>query len=174
MIDSLRSADAAVLKFINNLAGKSVYSDAVLIFLAVYLIFILAGAHLLYFWRIKRLDLWFWSVASAGAAYSIKIIMGLIYFRSRPFVMDGITKLIDKTSNEASFPSGHTLVSFALAFGIFWFHRKRGLAFLIAASVVALSRVAVGVHYPSDILAGIIISFLLSLAVRQKIYARRR
>jgi undecaprenyl-diphosphatase len=173
-MEFLRNADIAALKFINDLAGRSVYSDAVLIFLAVYFIFIVAALHFLFFWRAKRLDLWFWSCMSAGVAYSIKLAMALIHFRSRPFVMDGITKLIDKSSTEASFPSGHTLISFALALGVFWFNRRWGIVFLVGALVVALSRIAVGVHYPSDILAGIIISFLLSFSVKQRVNEKHR
>lgn len=173
-MEFLRTADVAALKFINGLAGKNVYADAILIFLAVYFIFILAALHFIFFWQKKRLDLWFWSFASAGTAYSVKLLLGLLHFRSRPFVMDGITKLIDKSSTEASFPSGHTLISFSLAFGIFWMDRKWGAAFLCGALVVALSRVAVGVHYPSDILAGVIIAFLLSNIVRQKINEKHR
>lgn len=172
-MEFLRSADALGLKFINGLAEKSVYLDAVLIFFAVYLIFILAAGHLIFFWRKKRLDLWFWSAAVALAAYLTKQIIGLLHFRFRPFVMDGINKLIDKSSTEASFPSGHTLIAFALAFGVFWFNKKWGMIFLIGAFIAALSRIAVGVHYPSDIIAGVVISFLLSLFIRQKLYEKR-
>lgn len=146
-----------------------VWSDAVLIFLAVYFIFILAGLHFIFFWRIKRLDLWFWSCTVAIAAYSVKFFMSLIHFRYRPFVMDGVTKLIDKASTEASFPSGHTLISVALAFGVFWCNKKWGTAFLSAALVIAVSRIAVGVHYPSDVLAGIAIAFLVSLFIKKKV-----
>lgn len=168
-MEFLRSADALGLKFINGLAEKSIYLDAVLIFLAIYLIFVLAAGHLIFFWRVKRLDLWFWSAAVALAAYLTKQIIGLLHFRFRPFVMEGVNKLIDKSSTEASFPSGHTLIVFALAFGVFWLNRKWGAVFLMGALVVGLSRIIVGVHYPSDVAAGIIIAFVLSLVVRRKI-----
>lgn len=168
-MELLRNADAAALKFLNGLAGQSVYLDAIFIFLAVYLIFILAGANFIYFWRMRRLDLWLWGVVITAAAYLTKPLIGLLHFRFRPFVMDGISRLIDKTSAETSFPSGHTLIAFALAFGIFWLDKRRGSAFLIGAFAVGLSRVIVGVHYPSDVLAGIIIAFVLSLAVKRKL-----
>lgn len=169
MMEALRSADAAALKFLNGLTGRSVYLDAVFIFLAVYFIFILAGAHFLFFWRARRLDLWLWSAAIAAAAYLTKPLIGLLRFRFRPFVMDGVNRLIDKTSVETSFPSGHTLIVFALAFGIFWLNRRWGAVFLLGAFVVGISRVIVGVHYPSDVAAGIIIAFVLSWLVKRKL-----
>lgn len=168
MLESLRSADDAVLKFLNGLAGRNVYLDAVFIFAAVYLIFVLAALHVLFFWRKRRLDLWVWSVAAALVAYLTKPLIGLLHFRLRPFVMNGVTRLIEKTSAETSFPSGHTLLAFALAFGVFWFNKKWGAVFLAGALVVGLSRVIVGVHYPSDVLAGIVIAFLLSLIVKRR------
>lgn len=168
-MDYLRGADDVALKFLNGLAGQSVYLDAVFIFAAVYFIFVLAALHALFFWRKGRLDLWLWSIATALAAYLTKPLIGLLHFRFRPFVMDGINRLIDKTSTETSFPSGHTLIAFALAFSIFWFNKKWGAVFLAGALVVGLSRIIVGVHYPSDVAAGIIIAFVLSLVVKRKV-----
>lgn len=56
-----------------------------------------------------------------------------------------------------SFPSSHAVNNFALA-TVFSFYYRRGLWWFVAmASVIALSRPAVGVHYPSDILGGAII-----------------
>lgn len=166
--------DIAILKFLNGFAGQNIYLDAFFIFLAVYFIFVLAGAHFIYFWRRKRLELWFWNVVIAGAAYFSKIIIGFLHFRFRPFVMDGINKLIDKSNAEASFPSGHTLIAFSLAFGVFWLNQKWGIVFLIGAFLVAIARIIVGVHYPSDVLAGILIAFLLSLVIRRKAKEKKK
>jgi len=113
--------------------------------------------------------LWLWSAAVTLAAYLTKPLIGLLRFRFRPFVMEGINRLIDKTSTETSFPSGHTLIAFTLAFSVFWLNKKWGAVFLLGALAVGLSRIIVGVHYPSDVAAGIIIAFVLSLAVRRKI-----
>ena len=78
---------------------------------------------------------------------------------------------IDPLSNEAfySFPSGHAMNSLIfyglLAYLIFHFTRNRGLSFLVFALSIILilligfSRLYLGVHYPSDVLAGFIAGF---------------
>ena len=174
MLNLLRNLDFIFLKAINSITGKSVYLDAVFIFLAVYFIFALALAQFLFFWRAKRMDWWILSAITVAAAYFTKPLIGFLHFRSRPFVMEGIKKLIDKTSAETSFPSGHTLIAFTLALSVFWMNKKWGALFLFAAAVVAVARIVVGVHYPSDILAGAFIAFAVSLLMRRKIYEKSR
>lgn len=82
--------------------------------------------------------------------------------RERPFyVYLHIEKL--GRGGGSSFPSGHTVESFAIATGLTLLFRKRPV--IIAgygwASLVAYTRLALGVHYPSDVLAGAITGILL-------------
>ena len=60
-----------------------------------------------------------------------------------------------------SFPSGHSAGSFAFAAFVFMAHRRWGMVALIIAALVALSRVALGVHYPTDIVAGSLLGMTL-------------
>ncbi len=62
-----------------------------------------------------------------------------------------------------AFPSSHAVNNFALATLFSRTYPKWTWAFFTWASLVALSRVAVGVHYPSDILGGAVIGCLLAL-----------
>ena len=55
---------------------------------------------------------------------------------------------------DCSFPSGHAAGSFAFASFVFALHRTAGLLLVPIAGMIALSRVSLGVHYPSDVLAG--------------------
>ena len=84
--------------------------------------------------------------------------------RTRPYeVVDGLKLLIEKQS-DYSFPSGHTGSSFASAI-VLWkeLPRKYGVMALIVAVLIAYSRLYVGVHYPSDVLAGVVIGTVLAL-----------
>ena len=55
---------------------------------------------------------------------------------------------------DPSFPSDHAAAAFAIAFAILAFSRRAGMRFLVAATLIGLSRIALGLHYPSDVIAG--------------------
>ena len=79
-----------------------------------------------------------------------------LFERERPFVvLDHVNKLISARS--FAFPSNHAANAFAFATGIAWSFRKAAAPFLVIAFAVAFSRVYVGVHYPSDVIAGSVI-----------------
>ena len=75
-----------------------------------------------------------------------------------------------------SFPSGHSSNAFASAWALWRTLKKRwGVPALVLATLIALSRLYVGAHYPSDVLAGVVIGILSAeLAVRIVRLLRRR
>lgn len=90
-----------------------------------------------------------------------------IFQRPRPFdtpgaLLDGDSLLIPRPG-EYSFPSGHTTSSFAAAVGIFLFNKKWGIPALIMAALIAYSRLYVYVHFPTDILGGILLGTACAL-----------
>ena len=64
-----------------------------------------------------------------------------------------------------SFPSGHTVSAMATAFTIFSQHKKLGIAAIVAATLMGLSRLYVGVHFPTDVYGGVIVGALIALFV---------
>ena len=83
--------------------------------------------------------------------------------RPRPFVTFADLQIIIPTPSEFSFPSGHTSSSFAAA-AVFYRHlpKKIGLPSVILAGLIGFSRLYVGVHYPTDVIAGVLMGILLS------------
>lgn len=87
-----------------------------------------------------------------------------IIARTRPYeVVEGLNRLIG-AQHDFSFPSGHTASSFATAVVLFCNLKKRyGIPLLILAVLISLSRLYVGVHYPTDVLFGAISGTLLAV-----------
>lgn len=92
------------------------------------------------------------------------------YYRPRPFVALSIEPLISHPIN-SSFPSGHLAFLIPLGLVLWFLNKKASLLFLLGALLVGFSRIAVAVHWPSDILGGILIGiagFVLAQLVLKK------
>lgn len=98
-------------------------------------------------------------------ALSFNQLVDLFYFRPRPFVLNDVTLLINKSASSNSFPSNHSAGAFAIAFVFLWQRRMLGFALLGLAALLAFSRVYVGVHYPLDIAAGALFALLAATLV---------
>lgn len=111
------------------------------------------------------------------------LILKPIVARPRPYEIRAAIELLIKAPSDYSFPSGHTGISFAGASAIFfgreWLSKKLRISLCVTAAVlaflIALSRLYLYVHFPTDILGGMAvgilsgyIGFLLSRKFRKK------
>lgn len=103
------------------------------------------------------------AVALLGSLIINNNIVKNIVQRPRPFVTFTDLQIIIPTPSEFSFPSGHTSSSFAAA-AVFYRHlpKKLGIPSVILAGLIGFSRLYVGVHYPTDVIAGVLMGILLS------------
>lgn len=93
------------------------------------------------------------------------IIIKNVFQRPRPYVTHPeIISLMGEVS-EWSFPSGHTCSSFACATALAISFGKKGALAYILAVLIAFSRLYIGVHYPSDILGGMIVGAMSAFGV---------
>lgn len=95
------------------------------------------------------------AVLSAGLALAVGKLVSELVDRARPFVADpGGVHLFSAHAADPGFPSDHATAAFAIAVAILLRKRGWGYVALAAAAVLSAGRVALGVHYPSDVLAG--------------------
>lgn len=134
----------------------------------------------------------FWVVLavalSAKAKYrrcSITMLIGLIIGvlvgnlaiknavrRDRPCWINEQADLLIGVPQDFSFPSGHTLSSFAAAAILYYYNKKLGIPAFIVAGLIAFSRMYLYVHFPTDILAGILVGFAVAavtVAISEKV-----
>ncbi len=94
-------------------------------------------------------------LAGATAGLLANQVIIHLWQRPRPYQAHplGIVPLLAR-STDPSFPSDHASAAFGIAVGIVLVHRRVGFLFLGVATLIAVSRVATGMHYPTDVLAG--------------------
>jgi len=96
------------------------------------------------------------ALAAAGIALLANQVIAHLWERPRPFTAHAsLTHVLSARTMDPSFPSDHAAAAFAIAFAVLAFSGRAGALFLSAATLIALSRIALGMHYPSDVLAGL-------------------
>ena len=113
----------------------------------------------------------------SGAKVALALLLGLLVCnvtlkplvaRMRPFdyqllYFGKAIPLLISAPTDFSFPSGHTNVSFAAATAILLHHRKLGITAIILAGLIAFSRLYLYVHYPTDVLAAMVLGAALAV-----------
>lgn len=96
-----------------------------------------------------------WAAAAALIALGIGQLIGGTIDRVRPYeAVSGVHLLIARTS-DFSFPSDHATAVGAVAVGLLFTDKRWGTIGAVLAVAMALTRVYVGAHYPSDVLVGL-------------------
>ena len=88
------------------------------------------------------------------------IILKPMLARIRPFDVNTSIKLLINKPRDFSFPSGHTSASFTAASVLFFRRSKLFVPSLILATLIGFSRLYLYVHYPSDVVGGIILGIV--------------
>jgi undecaprenyl-diphosphatase len=97
--------------------------------------------------------------AAAALGYAVAFVIHHAWARPRPYVTHHIAHPWSHAT-DASFPSDHTTVSFAIAFAVLAFDVATGVIFLVIALIIAVGRLFIGAHYPGDVGAGIVVGLL--------------
>ncbi len=156
-----------IFYFFYNLAHQSAFFDDMVVFFAVYfpyLVVLLAGIFFV-FYR-KNWREFFVVFFTGGLAIVFDLILKYLIHASRPFLsLPNIYPLFPEAGY--AFPSGHAAVFSAIAFAIYFKHKKAGFVFMFFAFLIGLARIVAGVHFPIDILGGFILGALVALFVNK-------
>ncbi len=90
------------------------------------------------------------------------IILKNVVQRNRPFWIFPDIPLVDGVAvpDDYSFPSGHTGAAFAAGYALFMRNKKWGIPVLVLAALIGISRMYLFVHFPTDVLVGMVIGIL--------------
>ncbi len=107
------------------------------------------------------------AVVAAGLALGTNSLISHVWARPRPSVAHpgSVHLWFTGPSADPSFPSDHASAAFAVAFAILMVSRRFGLIMILLAGAIAISRVAIGLHYPGDVLAGAVVGLFAALVV---------
>lgn len=147
--------DYFLFQQINDLAGRWICLDALGIFFAKYFGYLLVVSVFIIFWRKWKIILQAFS-AAVLARFGVVELIRWFWEKPRPFVENNVNLLLERT-DAASFPSGHAAFFFGLSTVVYFYNKKAGILFFIASFLISIARVFVGIHWPSDILAGVLV-----------------
>lgn len=165
MIEQLLYWDSNILLFIQEHMQNSILTPIFIFFTNLGnagIIWILLSVLLLFFKKTRKIGCI--GIYALILSFLVNnVVLKNLVARSRPFdTIKALTPLIPKPT-DFSFPSGHTASSFSVACV---FYRKLppkfGIPALILAVLISFSRLYVGVHYPSDVVVGMISGIVIS------------
>ena len=165
MFEIFTEFDFAVLNGIQNTVACSFmdFSMKAISFLGGAVIWTIIGVIMLFFKK-QRINGIYVIAAVALSILVGEVLIKPFFMRERPFIVNDFPIIITPPFG-TSFPSTHTLISFASAVVLFKAKRWAGLAGLGFAALTGFSRLYLYVHFPTDVIAGAVIGALLGVAV---------
>lgn len=168
----LSKVDHEILLALYALATSSTLASDVVIFFAQWFPFLVLISAVVYiFLKESESEVVRIMVRTAFPIFIVWLMVALIkhFFPSpRPFAADlGIAPLITVSDPFGAFPSAHAAIFASLAGTMFANHFHVGKWFLVGAVIIAIARVGAGVHWPGDVLTGILLGFAVGFVIEK-------
>lgn len=168
-----------IFYFFYNLSHQFALLDKVIIFSAVYLPYIVVACAFLFLVFhhdvfpsknpfkefFKKWEEFFLVFFSGLLAWLISKVLKILFHTSRPFLdLPNVEGLFNESG--FAFPSSHSAFFFAIAFALFFNHKRVGYVFFLFALLIGIARIVSGVHFPIDILGGLVLGWLVAHFLR--------
>ena len=95
------------------------------------------------------------------------LILKNLIARSRPCWIDTTIPLLVSSPSSYSFPSGPTFDAIAASVSIYLYNKKAGIAAIIVGLIISFSRMYLFVHFPTDVLASVVLGIVVALIVHK-------
>src|SRR4051794_16072777 len=163
--------DTSLARSLNHFALRHAWFADLSRFAAKDLVFAVVAVAVVMFFAVGR----FASVeARRGAvAAAFALALGLLIAhllsdavdRVRPFIAHPDIQLLGHAAHDPGFPSDHATSAAAIAVSLLLRHRRAGLVAALLAVLIAVARVVIGAHYPTDVLGGLAVGAASALVV---------
>lgn len=153
-----------------NFFNATTFGSMVAIFLASWFPFVLVSFLFFYEWYVRRGKKMSGAMRAsiillipATIALALSQLIKFIAPSPRPFLIFDITPLISVSEGMGSFPSTHATFFAALALTLYLQNHTLGRWYFASMILVALGRIAVGVHFPIDVFIGILLGLIVGV-----------
>ena len=156
VLNTIRQYDYGSFLYFYELNQNDAFWSGFFYFFARYGIVLVVLSMVYLIWN-KRINALICTLFASFFASLVDLLIFILWKRPRPFVSHN--EIIATTSKMrvdiSSFPYSHTYIAFAFATSVYLYgHKKLGAALYVIAVLIAISRIAEGLHYPSDVLGG--------------------
>lgn len=165
--DAIQNWDVSVLQWIQSnvwcpLLDKifpvlTLFGEGGIFWIAIAFVF-------LFFKKTRKTGIMMGAALLIGVFFVNVVLKIYVFGRVRPYDLANPISInpcmLTKMTADTSFPSGHSLASFECATVLMYKNRKWGIAALVIAIAVALSRLYLCVHFPTDVIGGVILGIL--------------
>jgi undecaprenyl-diphosphatase len=164
------SLDYTLFHAVNGFAGRVAWVDQLAVWFAQWSPYLMVGLLAVLWFRRRGEASLPDREASVHAGFAVVLALlvnfaiAAVWSRDRPFVDHPAHLLVARTT-DPSFPSDHASAAFAIAVAVFLYDRRFGTVLLGIASLMAVDRVFIGLHFPGDVLAGTLVGTGVAVAL---------
>ena len=181
MFNSFINLDRSISRVLNEWGAREIFLVKVLSEYLVFVVIALSLGWLVYcvYQQNKRLfdfkrfvkDLMLQGIAllviPVGVATIISEAISKFYLRQRPFAVMSDIKLLVPHSADGGMPSHHMVFMASAALMVYLSNKRLGVILIGLSLISGVARISAGIHYPSDVLAGILLAGATVIASNQ-------